>query len=356
MRVRPSTPEDAGAWDDYVESHHEATHCHLYGWKEVIENTYKQQGQYLLAEDNGKIKGVLPIFHIKSLLFPAALVSMPYFSYGGTLADSREISLALEEAAITKARGLKIKEIELRYVTRCATTGTSSHDNKSHKVRMLLELPPSPEDLFKSFSSKLRSQIKRPQKEGMTAQIKGIELLDNFYKVFQENMRDLGSPVHSKKLFKNLFIVFKDRAKIAHVLYDEETVAAGIIFRFGNTVEIPWASSNKRYNKFSPNMLLYWALLEYCCKIGVKYFDFGRSTPDEGTYKFKKQWGAIPQQLDWQIFRLDGRNASGPNPDWEMVSANQPSLPMRTATSIWKKFPVWLTALLGPKIRGGISL
>ena len=175
---------------------------------------------------------------------------------------------------------------------------------------MLLSLPASKEELLKSFKSKLRSQISRPQKEGMTAIIGGAELIDPFYRVFSVNMRDLGSPVHSKRLFREIFQEFPENAKIGLVKYQGEDVAAGLIFCFRNTVEIPWASSLKKYNGLSPNMLLYWSLLEYSCDKGFQYFDFGRSTPEEGTYKFKEQWGAKPSPLYWYDIVLDG-NAGG---------------------------------------------
>ncbi|MEZ5583585.1 MAG: GNAT family N-acetyltransferase [Candidatus Competibacteraceae bacterium] len=72
-------------------------------------------------------------------------------------------------------------------------------------------------------------------------------------------------------------------------------------------MEIPWASSLRKYNSLSPNMLLYWSVLEFACKKGYRIFDFGRSTPGEGTYRFKEQWGAKPVQLYWHYWLRGGR-------------------------------------------------
>jgi FemAB-related protein (PEP-CTERM system-associated) len=218
---------------------------------------------------------------------------------------------------------------------------------RTHKVRMLLNLPASKEELLKSFKAKLRSQISRPQKEGMTTTIGGAELIDQFYRVFSINMRDLGSPVHSKRLFTEIFREFPDRAWIGLATYQGSAVAAGLTFSFRDTVEIPWASSLRKYDGLSPNMLLYWVLLEHSCNNGFKYFDFGRSTPEEGTYKFKEQWGAKPSPLYWHNIIIDGK----PVPDTQPEQAK-----FGMAIRYWKKLPVPISNIIGPLIRKHISL
>lgn len=218
---------------------------------------------------------------------------------------------------------------------------------RTHKVRMLLKLPDSKEELLKSFKSKLRSQISRPQKEGMNAVVGGVELLDFFYEVFSINMRDLGSPVHSKKLFKQIIHEFPKNIKIGIVKYQNIAVAAGLIFCFRDTIEIPWASSLKQFNRFSPNMLLYWKLMEYACDQGFEYFDLGRSSPDEGTQRFKEQWGAKPFPLYWQSICLNGK---------AMKADYSGNSRFGVAVQLWKMLPISVANRIGPKIRKSIAL
>lgn len=378
MQIRSYNPSDKEAWDSYVLNHPNSNHCHLSGWKDVIENTYGHEAHYLIAlkyndssnsinpgDPSNQVRGILPLFHLKSFLFGNHLVSMPFLSYGGILANDQESEIALFSEAIRLGEKMKASKIELRHLQPLSclngfnsinTTNPSNSIDSSnpinfvtqtHKVRMVLALPASSEELMKSYKAKLRSQISRPQKEGMTAIVGGIELLDSFYKVFSINMRDLGSPVHSKKLFKEICDVFNPNARIAIVNYQKVPVAAGLIFCFRCTVEIPWASSLKEFNKLSPNMLLYWSLIEHACDRGFKYFDFGRSTPDEGTYKFKEQWGAKPTPLYWQYLTPNENNEIG------MDSADSKYQIMIKA---WQKLPVPLSVWLGPKIRKSISL
>jgi serine/alanine adding enzyme len=390
MQIRQATSADKTPWDAYVLSHPDSTHCHLYGWKEVIEKAYGHRGYYLLAEKDSKIVGALPLIHMKSFLFGNQLVSMPFLNYGGLLADSAEAAEELIKEAMGIASSLKASSIELRHHKpipylnptnqtdqtdqidqrdqtdqtdqrdqtdqtdqRDQTDQTDQRDQTDqtdpipHKVRMLLTLPDSKDDLLKSFKAKLRSQISRPLKEGMQALIGGRELIDPFYRVFAVNMRDLGSPVHSRKLFREIGHEFPKNVKICVVQYQDSPVAAGLVFCHQDTLEIPWASSLKDLNRFSPNMLLYWSLIEYGCDQGFKSFDFGRSTPDEGTYRFKEQWGARPVPLYWHTLASNGQAQESNRPDKSKYEK---------LIHYWKRLPLPVAEILGPLIRKHISL
>ena len=212
---------------------------------------------------------------------------------------------------------------------------------------MLLDLPESSEALMQSFKAKLRSQIKKPLKEGLKSKVGSVELLDYFYKVFSKNMRDLGSPVHSKSLMKNVLEEFFKESKIIMVYKDDQPIACSLIVGFKYTLENPWASALRQYSQLSPNMFLYWTMLEYACDNDLKYFDFGRSSPDEGTYKFKEQWGAIPTTLHWHYISLDSQ------PIDEETSEKSK---FDKAIRFWQKIPVPITKIIGPMIRKHIGL
>jgi serine/alanine adding enzyme len=365
MKIRLLEKTDQDAWDSFVHDHPDSTHCHLIGWKEVIEKTYGHSAYYLLAAQNGKVEGILPLFHMKSLLFGNRLVSLPFMNYGGILGTTAEVEEGLLSEAIILARSLQVTAIELRHISPlswvkkdgsgCPAPEAEGSNLwrptvRGEKVRMVLSLPDSERDLFQTFKSKLRSQINRPQKEGMTAVIGGEELLDHFYAVFSTNMRDLGSPVHSRKFFSQMFRVFHPQLKTGIVYSKSNPVAAGIVFCFRKTVEIPWASSLKEYNKQSPNMLLYWSFLEYATRQKAIQFDFGRSTPGEGTYRFKEQWGSRPQPLLWYVWEESTRSS-----ERSTASREKDRVP-EFAIFLWSRMPVFLTNRIGPRIRKNISL
>jgi len=337
--IRLYNEADRDLWNKYVMASNTSTCYHLISWKDVIEGSLGHKTYYLLSENKEKeINGILPLVRLKSLLFGNFMVSLPYFNYAGICSDNREISDQLLNEAINIAKSENAGHIEFRE-TLLMDKGISV---KTTKVSMILELPSESEALWYLLGSKLRSQIRRPIKEGMYSKLGRMEELDNFYKVFSTNMRDLGTPVYSKGFFKCILEAFPSSSWIGTV-YTKEGLptASGFIVSFKETLQIPWASSLKGYNHYSPNMLLYWSLLEFACKKGYKVFDFGRSTPDQGTYRFKEQWGAKPVQLYWYYWMRNG----GPLPDF-----NPENPKYRTAINIWKKLPVGLTRLIGPFI------
>jgi len=330
--------EEGISWDRFVLDHPMGTGYQLMGWRRVMERAFGHRTFYLMARDEqGQVRGVLPLVFVSSRLVGRFLVSMPFVNYGGVLPDSFDAQRALLTAAVELATKLRATHIELRHQHLLQLDWTS----KQHKVSMRLDLPREPETLMKRFPSKLRSQIRRAMKEDLTVRIEGVEILDDFYRVFARNMRDLGTPVYGRRFFETILEVFPKDARICAVYLRREPVAAGLLYGFQNTLEIPWASSDRRYNRLSANMLLYSSALDYACREGYEVFDFGRSTPHSGTYRFKEQWGARPVPLYWYHWSRDGR----PVPDVSPANAQYDR-----AIQVWKRLPVSLTRLIGPSI------
>ena len=326
------------AWESYVLSSHLASAYHQCGWRRVIEEAFGHPTYYLLVRGrDGAPQGVLPLVFLASRGFGRFLVSLPFLNYGGVVASSSEAYRLLEAHAVEQARELNADHIELRHQALMDTSWVSTE----RKVSMRLPLPSSYEQLVKGFPSKLRSQVRRAQKEGMTARVGGSECLDEFYAVFSRCMRDLGTPVYAKGFFAKILEVFPKEARICIVSHGQTPVAAGFLYGFRSSLEIPWAASDKRFNKLAPNMLLYGTVLEFACQQGFQIFDFGRSSPDSGTYRFKEQWGALPHQLYWYYWMKDGHAVPQLNPQ-------NPKYAL--AIRLWQQLPVVVANVLGPHI------
>lgn len=372
LQIRYAGSADRQRWDRYVRHHPDASVFHLFGWRDIIRKTYCHGTYYLMAcEDKigaggaeqrwetGNVLGVLPLIHLKNVIFGNHLISLPYLDVGGILSSSRAAEERLLAEAIKLGGELGATRIELRHaqplacweeiVALCAESSGQpvKYTTKSHKVKMVLPLPESAERLMKSFKSKLRSQINKPLKEGLTSRTGGIELLDNFYKVFLANMRDLGSPVHSVNLMRHVLGEFSEQSKLIVVYRGKLPVASGLVLGFNKTLCNPWASSLKQYAVLSPNMLLYLRMLEYACDQRYQLFDFGRSSPGEGTYKFKEQWGATPVPLHWHFIALNGKPVDADNSEKAMFEK---------AIRYWKMLPLAVTRIIGPAIRKHVGL
>lgn len=325
-------------WDQYVVDHPHGTGYHLTAWGKIVHRVFGHQTLYVMSLNaNGCVNGVLPLVLLSSGLFGKFFISLPFVNYGGLIADGPEVQEALFGVALQKAKEFGASHIELRH------TGDSelTWPKKDHKVSMRLELPARFEDLMKAFPPKLRSQIRRGEKEGMTVRVGGLELLDDFYHVFSRNMRDLGTPVYRKDFFKEIMSMFPKDACLCCVYLQDQVLAAGFLYGFRQTVEIPWAASDRRYARMAPNMMLYGSVLRYACERGYQVFDFGRSSKGSGTYRFKEQWGARPVQLHWYYWLKGGDRLPEINPQ---------NPKYRLAIETWKRLPLPLANWLGPRV------
>jgi len=340
MEIQKLRENDEKEWDTFVRRQDDATFFHLIGWKTVIEKTYKHKPYYLIARENGEIKGILPLFLMKSPVFGKKLISVPFLDYAGECASSEPAkNLLIEEAKkITREQGTDYLELR-RFRGNCGGLII-----KDIYCTLILELKPDSELLWTNFNDKLRNAIRKAARSNLTVAI-GREYINKFYDIFSNNMRYLGTPVHSLNFFKSVLYQFPSQANILIVNHEGKTIGAMLLLQFKDTIYAPWVSSDRQYFHLNPNNLLYWEAIKYGCEKGFGFFDFGRSKWDSGTFKFKKPWGAVPQQLYYSYYL----NSLDDVPDLD------PSNPRYSALAqIWKRLPIQVVNIVGPKIRKDI--
>ncbi|MBW4056653.1 MAG: FemAB family PEP-CTERM system-associated protein [Proteobacteria bacterium] len=330
--------EPGAAWNTFVNCHRDSTNYHQYGWRDVIEKSFGHQTYYLAARDNkNEICGVVPLVYMKSAFFGKFMVSLPFFNYGGILCNTEEAESILLDEINRMRRNLQAEYMEFRHLT----APLKNLETKEHKVTMILDLQNDEDLQWKVLDPKVRNQVRKAEKNGLKVITGDFDLIDGFYEVFCRNMRDLGTPVYSRNFFQNILETFPDTTRIISVLLDGQTIASGLMTWFRDTLEVPWASSINDFKEKCPNNLLYWEAIRFAVRNGSTRFDFGRSTPGEGTFRFKKQWGAQPVQLYWQYLLKEGKKLPELNPD---------NPKYRLAIKAWQKLPVSLTKMLGPGI------
>ena len=359
ISIRKAHNEDESNWDNYVRQHSAHSPYQLFAWKKSIKQAYQHKSAYLIAEKTKnnlvEIIGVLPLIIFNKPLSKPTLCALPFCDVGGVLANSDDIKQALLDESKNIALPLNTTKIEIRSRIESNTENIDSAviENSNQKVSMLMPLPENSELLFSRFKSKLRSQIRKADKNGLHYKIgSDVSMLDDFYHVFAHNMKALGSPVHAKQWFVSLLAHYKTNMLISVVYKDETLIGAGIVLVAGNKAAIPWASTKAEFNRLSPNMMLYWSFLKHLSDNNISEFDFGRSSYGEGTFKFKQQWGAKPVPLNWQTINLHSTNQASED---KVPSINSSSL-RSLVENIWRKLPLSLTIFIGPRIRKYISL
>ena len=325
----------AAEWDTFARAQVGYTHFHQLGWRDLIEKVFGHECIYLSARDSeGALEGVLPLVRVRSILFGHYLVSMPFLNYGGPIGTRAGVE-ALVDAAVDIAESTGVKLLELRSRTPLEIDLQPSH----RKITVVLDLPGTAKELSARFDSKLRSQVRRAEKDGARVKF-GADQVVPFFRVFARHMRDLGTPTQPLAFFRGIAEQFPEDSWFACAYIEGVPAAAACGFRFGSEFEMTWASSLRVYNRQAPNMLLYWAFIQRAIEEGVTRFNFGRCTTGTGTHRFKMQWGGREEAL-WWYGQSRGKTAATPSPS---------DGAFRWGPPIWRRLPASLATSVGPSI------
>lgn len=326
----------AEEWNTFAGRQPGFTHFHRYEWTRVFHGVLGHECVYLVARDeSGHLSAVLPLVRVKSLVFGHYLVSLPFVNYGGPLGDPDAVGILTGEA-VRISDASRVKLLELRSRVPLALSLPVSH----RKITVVLDLPASGEALMKAIPAKVRSQVRRPQKEGVTVRF-GLDQVAPFFAVFSRHMRDLGTPTLPLSFFQAIAAAFPESAWFGCAYLGDVPIAGGAGFVWGKEFEMTWASALMEHNRIAPNMLLYWAFMERAIGQGLTLFNFGRCTPDGGTHRFKRQWGSRDEPLHWYQYSRGNADAATPSPDDGAFS---------WGPRIWKRLPLPLATALGPGI------
>ena len=263
---------------------------------------------------------------------------MPFLDTGGPCSSSTALANLLVDRLVGEASRVGAASVELRCTQRLALADPPMEN----KVGLTLDLPQDPDRLWQKIGGTLRNQVRKAQRSGLSVEFGGAENLTAFYDTFVVRMRDLGSPVHASSFLRAVVDSFGSRARIVLVRKGPVTVGGLIALAFKDTLAVPWATCLKEYFPLCPNMLLYWETLRAACTDGFRRFDFGRSTRDSGTYRFKVQWGAREQPLFWYTIPVAARRATTTS------AAGHGAV---LVSRIWQRLPLAVTRNLGPRIR-----
>lgn len=327
----------AAEWDAFGARFPGWTHFHRHAWLDVLRRVHGHECLALAARDDaGALAGILPLVQVKSALFGHYLVSMPFLNYGGPLGTGEGVrALASEAVRLADERGAKL--LELRSRVELPLDLPVSH----RKITVVLDLVPGdPDKVFNGFKAKLRSQVRKPQKEGVEIRF-GADQVEPFYEVFAQHMRDLGTPAQPLSLFRGIARTFPDDAWFGVAWHQGRPVACGCGFVWKKEFEMTWASSLVSAAAVAPNMGLYWAFMERATQQGLEVFNFGRCTEGSGTHRFKKQWGSRDEPLWWYQHTRAGVAAATPSPDDGAYS---------WGPRLWRHLPVPIATIVGPRI------
>lgn len=341
MDVVLLTPNREKAWERFVAASAGATFAHLLGWRNVVQRTYGHIPYYLMAMEDDRAVGLLPLFLFGSRIFGRFLVTAPYLSHGGLLVEDKEAACVLVKGAQKLALEQRAQYVEIRGLSRV-----------DHGLRLkdryciyLLPLNPDPAMVWARLEKRARTAVRKAIKSGLTVD-RGPHLVHELAEVLGRVMRDLGTPCHREAFYRNILEQFPDRVEIFMVRFRDAFVGGGLTVTFKDTLAWPYGGCLKTYRDLAAMNLLTWEIIRYGCLQGLAHLDFGRSLLGSGTALFKRQWGARPLPLFYEYHLAAG----APMPDLDPTNPK-----FRLAIAIWRRLPLFATKLLGPLITANIS-
>jgi lipid II:glycine glycyltransferase (peptidoglycan interpeptide bridge formation enzyme) len=206
---------------------------------------------------------------------------------------------------------------------------------------MVVELPEDLEQLWSDLNPKVRKRIRYAHKNGVTTECRCGDAVGDFYPIFADNMRNLGTPVYPRSWFENIQRHNRSAVRVLMILEHGKPSAAAFLITYRHTVEMPWAASLESGRaKFTP-LALYWSVIEWAHQNGFRRVDLGRCTPGSGNYDFKRHWRPTEVPLRWYSWSSSGSQAHAPRRDDSKFSL---------AVNVWKRLPLPVANTIGPLI------
>jgi FemAB-related protein (PEP-CTERM system-associated) len=332
--------DDTAMWDAFVEQHAAGSPFHLTAWQRLIENTFNHEPRHIVARSSahGEVVGVLPLFLVRSRIFGRMLVSTPHAAYGGCIADSDETAATMTDYARELAKELRVEFLELRNFRN--VLDDFSLTTKDLYVTFRQELKPDLEENMLSIPRKTRAEIREGIRNGLEFKVDEIGV-DQFFHVYSQSVRRLGTPVFPKRLFENGLREFGSACKIFSVHWNGKLVSAVWTLFYKDEVVPYFGGSLSEYNHLAVNNFMYWMLMKYGAENGYRIFDFGRSKKGSGSFSFKKRWGMEMSQLTYQYALVRKKSL----PDTSPLNPK-----FARAIRLWQSLPLSVTNTLGPII------
>jgi FemAB-related protein (PEP-CTERM system-associated) len=339
MIIEELKPAAAPEWDTYVASRPGANCYHLSGWRAVAERGYRLRAPFLAARSRagGELRGVLPLFFVRSAPLRSYATTGLFGAYGPVLADSEEVGRTLLAEASRRAGAAGAGSLRLKALGNEPCAG--DFVSLDHWVIATLPLAATSDAAWNGLRGKVRNCVRKAQRFGFVVRTGPAEM-DRFYDVLAENMHRKGSPIYGLGWMRELLRAFGPAADVITLRHQGRTVSGAITITFNGVVTVPFASSRPALFHMNPNNLLYWEIISRSCAAGLRTLDFGRSLRGSSSLAFKLGWGAVTTPQPLLLRALRGRPPR--------VDVNSPMV--RALVATWKRLPRPIADALGPHV------
>lgn len=306
----------AGAAQEYEEFLHRspasllfASFKHRAFLQRVLEDA---QSYYLVARQEGRIVGALPVFIRRHAVFGSVANSLPFFgSNGGLLLETGSNADSPVGRALLGAWLDLCRDQQVAAGTLISSPLAEHHafyqaqiapDCLDYRIGQITELPASllgshngNEPLMESFHYKTRNSVRKAQKSDLDVISEaGSSAMRDLWEIHRENMASINGQAKPMRVFEEIEQVFEygQDYKIYRAQREGKLVASLLVFFYNKTAEYYTPCTVAEYREFQPMSLLIYEAMKEAVERGCRYWNWGGTwVTQSGVYQFKKRWG-----------------------------------------------------------------
>ncbi len=295
--IDPTTDE---RWDDFLQSHPQASIFHTRGWLEALRKTYGYTPVAFTTSAPGcPLTNGIPFCKINGFFGKRRLVSLPFSDHCEPLVDSRE-QLDCLSAYLQKKRDQEgWSYIELRPRVSALSTTNGFGQIESFFFHQLDLRSTLGEILQNTHKDCVQRKLRRAQREGLVYdEGTSDSLLRQFYRLLVLTRQRHGVPTQPIEWFRNVIAHLGEQVKIRLASKAGQPVASIVTLSYKDLLVYKYGCSDHRFSNLGGTQFLLWKTIEAATKAQLSKFDLGRSDCDNpGLITFKDRWGATRTEL-----------------------------------------------------------
>lgn len=307
---------------------------HSIEWMTIIKECFGINHKIAFLKNNNKIVASIPFINFFNLIKGQSALPLHFSGYSGSIVATNEIDkkeILNYFFSYCKKNKFYTQVPELSIIR--GHEYFSGYSIYKMKIDFRLSIE---KQVLDRANKRVRSYIKNAIDSNLSSSFGGLELLNEFYKLYLQNMKELGSPPLPRVFFKKVFNYLPQITRILLVKNQNKNCSGMFVIKVSEIELYAFSICTPRfYQTKLSSYFTYIQAIKEANNIGCSVMNFGRSIDGTGTSIFKKRYGLKDTPL--MIYSVDKK--------WTVLNPDNSVL--RYVVRIWKKLPIPLTKLGG---------
>jgi len=283
---------------------------HSTAWRSVVVDLGKDSPIFVIAKENGKIVGALPLYYFRCRL-GNLLTSVAWHSISGIICSESDALTQNIYKAILNHCLVLAKEMD------CTAISVATNPFLEDKEYYLTHFNPDYvlenfvqyiklSDIFDEKGNWMhpnylvRNSLTRNLKEAASKPIQIVDeqtqsKVDEWYSLHEKRMRELEATPIPKKLFDSALknMIPQNKGKFLFVCHENKMISGGLFIFNQRIMDVYMMSMDSKYGKYPANYMLIAHMLKEANKNKVLIFNWQSSDArNSSLYQWKEQWGS----------------------------------------------------------------